>query len=170
MKEFRAFQKHVEVPAAIVVRPAGERAQALEQLIRRMPVDGLHAGTEKILLCRRRARDDERIREPEESHRRTAFGEPGTIFRMPGIVAVIGERRSARDADQELGIGQFACPCIEGGHVLERSTARFLRKRPALADIAVAKDDEIRATRRFGRRRSGRRQREGGEGERRQPH
>ena len=109
-----------------------------------MPVDRRHAGAEKVLLRRGRARDDERVREPEESHRRAAFGEPGAIFRMPGIVAVIGERRSARDADQELGIGQFARPCFEGGHVLERSTARFLRERPALADIAVAKDDEIR--------------------------
>ncbi len=146
MKELRAFQKQVEVPASVVIRPAGEQPQALEQFFRRMPVDRLHAGTEKILLCRRRARDDERVREPEESHRRAAFGEPGAIVRMPGIVAVIGECRGARNADQELGIGQFARPCFEGGHMLERSTARFLRKRPALEDIAIAQDDEIRAT------------------------
>ena len=138
MQEFRAFQIQVQVPAAVVIRPAGKQAQALEQLIGRMPVDRHHAGTEKILLCRRRARDDERIREPEESHRCAAIGEPGAIFRMPGIMAVIGERRGARNADQELGMGQFARPRFEGSHVLERRTARFFRKRPALADIAVA--------------------------------
>ena len=65
VQEFGALEEDVEVPAAVVVRPARELAQLRKQLVGGNAVERRHPRTDDVLLVRCRARNDERVREPE---------------------------------------------------------------------------------------------------------
>ena len=145
VQEFGALEEDVEVPAAVVVRPARELAQFRKQLVGGNAVERRHPRADDVLLVRCRTRNDERVREPEVAHGRAAFREPGALVRVPTIMPVVGERNDFGDANEELCGRQCAGARIERGHQVERGVARVVREGAAFAQILVAEHYKVAA-------------------------
>ena len=153
VQEFRAFEEDAEVPAAIVVRAARERAQALEELVDRATVERDDAGTHEILQASRGARDHERVGEPEVANRRAALGQPGAMLRVPAVVTVVGEGSNLCDAQQELRRRQHPGARLERSDEIERSLLSLVGEGAAFLNVPIAQRREVTAVIGHGRRR-----------------